>query len=151
LIFFNFDLIFGKFSIIKKYTSESQTLSIEISIIPAEFLFQITILITESLSRPMTPADQMTIINRIIIMKFPIENSLIIQKMINKFNIQIPSLPIYRATVKNFVDYIAAEALVRDLQIKKLQKAAANKKKRSKKTIKLNIIYSETWEIIQEE
>jgi hypothetical protein len=34
--------------------------------------------------------------------------------------------------------------------MKKLQKTAANKKKRSKKIIKLNIIYSETWEIIQE-
>jgi hypothetical protein len=69
--------------------------------------------------------------------------------MIDKFSIWIFSLPIYRAIVKIFIDYTAAEVLVRDLQIKKLQKIAANKKKRSKKIIKLNIIYSETWKIIK--
>jgi hypothetical protein len=98
-----------------------------------------------------TPADQVTVINGIMIIRFLIGNSLIIQEIINKFNIQTPFLPIYRATVKIFVDYTAAEALIRDLQMKKLQEIAANKKKRSKKIIRLNIVYPETWEIIQKE
>ena len=84
-------------------------------------------------------------------MRFPVGNSLIIQKMIDKLSTQSPSLPTYRATVKAFIDYTAAEALVRDLQMKKLQEAAANKKKRSKKTVGLNVVCPETWEIIQEE
>jgi hypothetical protein len=45
---------------------------------------------------------------------------------------------------KAFVNYTAAKTLVRDLQIKKLQEAAANKKKRSKKTVGLSIVYPET-------
>jgi hypothetical protein len=93
-------LIFGKFPIVKKYISEFQTLSIKILIIPAEPSSQITILIIEFLSRPVIPTDQITVINGIIIIKFPIKNLLIIQKMINKFNIQILSSPIYKATVK---------------------------------------------------
>jgi hypothetical protein len=67
-----------------------------------------------------TPADQVTIINRIMIMRFPVRNSLIIQEMIDKLSTQTPSLPTYRATVKAFVNYTAAEVLVRDLQMKKL-------------------------------
>jgi hypothetical protein len=41
--------------------------------------------------------------------------------MIDKLSTQTPFLPTYRATVKAFVNYTAVEALVRDLQIKKLQ------------------------------
>jgi hypothetical protein len=89
-----------------------------------------------------------TVINGIIIMRFPVGNSLVIQEMIDKFSIQTLSLPTYRVTVKAFVDYTAAEILVRDLQIKKLQEAAANKKKRSKKIVGLSVVCPETWEII---
>jgi hypothetical protein len=89
----------------------------------------------------------MTIINGTTIMKFLIKNILIIQEMINKFNIQIPSLPTYKVTVKTFVEYTAAEALIREITIKKLKEAAANKKKRSKKIVELTISYPETWEI----
>jgi hypothetical protein len=74
-----------------------------------------------------------------------------IQKIINKFSIQIFFLPIYKIIVKIFINYTAAETLIRNLQMKKLQKTATNKKKRSKKIIKLNIIYLKTWEIIQKE
>jgi hypothetical protein len=87
LIFFNSNLIFGKFLTVKKYISEPQTPLIKISIISAEFSFQIIILITEFLNCLMIPADQVTVINGIIIIRFLIGNSLIIQKMINKFNI----------------------------------------------------------------
>jgi hypothetical protein len=87
LILFNSNLIFGEFLIIKKYISEFQFLLIEISILPAELLFQIIIFETEFLSRLMIPAGEMTIINRTMIMKFLIKNILIIQEMIDKFNI----------------------------------------------------------------
>jgi hypothetical protein len=80
-------------------------------------------------------------------MKFPIENILIIQKIINRLNIQIPSLSTYKAIVKIFVEYTAAETLIRKITIKKLKEAAANKKKRSKKIIGLTIIYPEAWKI----
>jgi hypothetical protein len=43
-----------------------------------------------------------------------------IQKMINKFNIQIFFLPIYKVIVKIFVNYTIAEILIRDFQMKKL-------------------------------
>jgi hypothetical protein len=78
LIFLNFDLIFGKFLTVKKYISEPQILLIKALIIPAELLSQITVLITRSLSRPIIPADQVTVINGIMIMRFPVGNSLII-------------------------------------------------------------------------
>jgi hypothetical protein len=87
LIFFNFNLIFGKILIVKKYISEFQTPLIETIIVSVEPSFQIIILIIEFLSRPVTPADQVTVINRIIIIRFSIGNSLIIQEMIDKFNI----------------------------------------------------------------
>jgi hypothetical protein len=148
LISFNSDLVFGKFSTVKKYISESQISLIEILIIPAEFSFQIIILVIEFSSRSVISVDQVTVINEIMIMKFSIGNLLIIQKMIDKFSIQIFSLSTYRAIVKAFVNYTAAEILIRDFQIKKLQKTAANKKKRSKKIIELSVVCLETWEII---
>jgi hypothetical protein len=87
LIPFNLNLIFGKFPTVKKYISESQILLIETSIISAESSFQITILIIEFLSRPVIPADQIIVINRIIIIRFLIGNLLIIQEIIDKFSI----------------------------------------------------------------
>jgi hypothetical protein len=147
LIPFNSNLIFGKFLIIKKYTFEFQSPLIEIPILSAEPLSQIIISETRFSNRPIIPADEVTIINGTIIMKFPIKNILIIQKMINRFNIQISSLSIYRITVKIFVEHTAAEILIREITIKKLKETAANKKKRSKKIVGLTIIYSETWEI----
>jgi hypothetical protein len=80
-------LIFGKFPIVQKYTSEFQIPLIEILIIFAEPSSQIIILVIEFLNRSVISADQMTVINEIIIMKFSIKNSLIIQEMIDKFSI----------------------------------------------------------------
>jgi hypothetical protein len=151
LVPFNPDLVLGQLPTVKKYISEPQTSPIETSTIPAEPSSQITVLVTGSSSRPVTPADQVTVINGTMIIRFPVRNSLVIQEIIDKLSTQTPSLPTYRATVKAFINYTTAEALVRDLQIKKLQKAAANKKKRSKKTVRLSVVCPETWEIIQEE
>jgi hypothetical protein len=115
LVPFNPDLVLEKFLTIKKYISESQTSLIKTLIIPAEPSSQITVLVTGSLSRLVTPADQVTVINGIMIIRFPVRNSLIIQEIIDKLSTQNPSLPTYRATVKAFINYIVAEALVRDL------------------------------------
>jgi hypothetical protein len=65
-------------------------------------------------------------------------------------NTQISSLPIYKAHIKTFVQYAAAEALVREITMQKLKQAAANKKKRSKKTVGMSVVYLETWKIHQE-
>jgi hypothetical protein len=86
----------------------------------------------------------MTIINGTIIMKFPIKNILVIQEIIDKFSIQISFLPTYKITVKIFVEYTAAEILIREITMKKLKETAANKKKRSKKIIRLIMICLET-------
>jgi hypothetical protein len=62
---------------------------------------------------------------------------------------QIFSLPIYKAHIKTFVQYAAAEALVRETTIQKLKQTAANKKKRSKKTVGMSVVCLETWKIYQ--
>jgi hypothetical protein len=64
-------------------------------------------------------------------------------------NTQI-SLPIYKAHIKIFVQYAAAEALVRETTMQKLKQAAANKKKRSKKTVGMSVVCLKTWKIHQE-
>ena len=79
-------------------------------------------------------------------MQFPIGNISAIEGMIDKFNIQILSVTAYKTVIKTYVQHAAAEALVRDTTIKKLKEAAANKKKRSKKTIGLSTVCPETWE-----
>jgi hypothetical protein len=63
----------------------------------------------------MIPVDQVTVINGTIIIRFSVGNLLVIQEMIDKLNTQTPFLPTYRATVKAFINYTAAEALIRDL------------------------------------
>jgi hypothetical protein len=65
-------------------------------------------------------------------------------------NTQISSLPIYKAHIKTFVQYAAAEALIRETTMQKLKQAAANKKKRSKKTVRMSVVCLETWKIHQE-
>jgi hypothetical protein len=80
----------------------------------------------------MTPADQVTIIYETVIIQFPVGNATIIQNMINRMSTGTPSIPIYQKTIKNYIDYQAAIALVRDLQMKQLRDVAANKKKRTK-------------------
>jgi hypothetical protein len=80
----------------------------------------------------MIPADQVTIIYGTVIMQFPVGNATVIQNMIDRMSTGTLSIPIYQKTIKNYVDYQAAIALVRDLQIKQLRDVAANKKKRTK-------------------
>jgi hypothetical protein len=82
----------------------------------------------------------MIIFYNIIIMQFSIRNSIIIQNIINRLNIDISFLSVYRTTVKNYIENYLFIALIRDLQINKLRKIAANRKKRSKRIIKYIII-----------
>jgi hypothetical protein len=98
----------------------------------------------------MTPADQVTIIYGTVIMQFPVGNVTVIQNMINRISTGTPFIPIYQKTIKNYVDYQAAIALVRDLQMKQLRDVAANKKKRTKQTVGCTVIDPERWEAIQE-
>jgi hypothetical protein len=75
-----------------------------------------------------------------MIIQFPIRNAMIIQDMINKISTITPSISTYQKTVKNYIDYQATLALIRDLQIKKLKNIAANKKRRSKQIIRYTVI-----------
>jgi hypothetical protein len=84
-----------------------------------------------------------------MIMQFPIENATVIQDMIDRMSITTPSIPTYQKTIKDYVDYQAAIALVRDLQMKELRDVAANKK-RTKQIVRCTVIDPEGWEAIQE-
>jgi hypothetical protein len=77
-----------------------------------------------SSNRPIIPQDQVTIPYNTIIMQFPIRNSIIIQSIINRLNIDTSFLPVYKITIKNYVEYQSSIALIRDLQINKLKKVA---------------------------
>ena len=68
----------------------------------------------------------MTIIYKTIIIRFPVGNATIIQDIIDKISTITPSIPIYQKTIKNYIDYQTAIALVRDLQMKKLRDVTTN-------------------------
>ena len=76
-------------------------------------------------------------------MQFPIGNISAIEGMIDRLDTQTPSVAAYKTVIKTYVQHAAAEALVRDTTMKKLKEAAANKKKRSKKTIGLSTVCPE--------
>jgi hypothetical protein len=95
-------LILAQFFIIKKYISESLLLLIE-DITLDEPLSQITGSKIRFLSRPIIPTSQITVINGIMIMRFPIGNTQIIKGIIDRLDTQTLSLPIYKAYVKIFV------------------------------------------------
>jgi hypothetical protein len=150
LIPFNPDLVLEILPTKKKYTSELLSPSVEITIRPAELSSQITTLEIKSSSRPETPISQVTVTNGTMIMQFPIGNTLIIEGMIDRLDTQTPLIATYKTTIKTFVQYAAAKALVQDTTMNKLKEAAANKKKRSKQTVGLSCVCPETWEIHQE-
>ena len=70
--------------------------------------------------------------------------------MISKLSIATPLIAIHRANVKGFVDYKAAQARIKGHELDLMKTAAANKKKRSKKTVGCLIVDPETWEAIEE-
>jgi hypothetical protein len=117
LIPFNFDLIFALLSTVKKYTSESLLPLIENIILLDESSFQIIISEIRSLSRLIISTSQITVINGIMIMRFLIGNTQIIKGMIDRLDIQISFLPIYKIYIKTFVQHAAAEVLIREIII----------------------------------
>jgi hypothetical protein len=143
LVPFNSDLILQILSIKKKYISEPLPLPVRVAVLSAEPLSQITISETRSLNRPVTL--QITVINGTIIMQFPIKNTSAIEGIINRLNTQTPLITAYKTVIKTYVQHAVTEALIRDTTMKKLKEAAANKKKRSKKTIRLSTVYPKTW------
>jgi hypothetical protein len=143
LVPFDPDSVLKTLPKVKKYTAKNQPTLIE----PQP---ELTTLEIRSSSRPMTPADQMTIIHRTMIMQFPVRNATVIQNMIDRISTATPSIPTYQKTIKNYVDYQATLTLIRDLQMKKLRDVTVNKKKRTKQTVGCTVIDPEGWEAIQE-
>jgi hypothetical protein len=103
LISFNPDLVLAQLLTVKKYISEPLPLLIEDITLLDEPLFQITVSEIRSLNRPVIPTSQITVTNGTMIMRFLIENTQIIKRMINRLDTQTPSLPIYKAHIKIFV------------------------------------------------
>src|ERR1700722_9024474 len=91
LVPFDPDFIFNTLPKVKKYTAENQPELIALEI--------------RSSSRPMIPADQVTIIHGTMIMQFSVGNATVIQNMIDRMSTATPSIPIYQKTIKNYVDY----------------------------------------------
>jgi hypothetical protein len=88
LVPFDPDSVLKTFSKVKKYTPEDQPILIE----PQPELAALEI---RFLSRPMTPADQVTIIYGTVIMQFPVGNVTVIQNMIDRMSTGTPFIPIY--------------------------------------------------------
>jgi hypothetical protein len=97
----------------------------------------------------MTPHAMITIIVGIKVIRFPIDDPAYLDYMISKLSVITLSIAIYRANVKGFVDYKAAQARIRRHELGLMRTAAANKKKRSKKTVRCSIVDPKTWEIIE--
>ena len=53
--------------------------------------------------------------------------------------------------MKAFIDWEVAEGVIKDRENKTLRQAQANKKQRSKKTIGLTVIDTDTWEEVREQ
>jgi hypothetical protein len=88
LVSFDPDFVLNTLPKVKKYTAEDQPISIE----PQP---ELTALEIRSLSRLMTPADQVTIIHGTMIMQFPVRNATVIQNMIDRMSTATPSIFIY--------------------------------------------------------
>jgi hypothetical protein len=82
--------------------------------------------------------------------RFPINDPAYLDYMISKLSVAIFLIAIYRANVKGFVDYKVAQARIRSHELGLMRTAAANKKKRLKKTVRCLIVDPETWEAIEE-
>jgi hypothetical protein len=88
LVPFNPNSVFKTLPKVKKYISENQPILIE----PQP---ELAVLEIRSSSRPMIPADQVTIVYGIVIMQFPVGNATVIQNMIDRISTGTPSIPTY--------------------------------------------------------
>ncbi len=67
------------------------------------------------------------------------------KQWIDKLSTDTPSIAVYKAKLEAFIDWQVADGRVKQQEIQSLQKAADNRKSRSKKTIDLKIINAETY------
>ena len=75
-----------------------------------------------------------------------------VEGWIDKLNTNTPSVPQYKAKLKAFVSWQATDRCIKQQEIAALQKAAAaNKKKRSKKTIGLTVVDADSYTLHREE
>jgi hypothetical protein len=63
-----------------------------------------------------------------MIMQISIRNLIIIYDIINRLDINISFLLVYRISIKNYIKYQLFIAFIRNFQIDKLRKIAANRK-----------------------
>jgi hypothetical protein len=82
--------------------------------------------------------------------RFPVNDSTYLDYMIGKLSTNTPSIASHRANVKAYIDYKAAQERIKAHELSLIKETMANKKKRSKKTVKYSVIDPETWETILE-
>jgi hypothetical protein len=79
------------------------------------------------------------------IIDLPIDKSQRAKELINKLDTNIPLLHIYKINLEAFINWQQAEICLKQREIRTLRNAAINRKPRSKKTVKLKIIDTNTY------
>jgi hypothetical protein len=115
-------------------------------------------------SRPTTPEQQSpesapasSITPRVIFqdgsvtIELPIRKAEEAKQWVDKLSTVTPSIDFYKRSVKAFIDWEIAEGVIREQENKTLRQAQANKKQRSKKTLKLTVIDADTWDEVKEQ
>jgi hypothetical protein len=101
-------------------------------------------------NRSVTPYAMISIIVGIKTIRFLVDDSTYLDYMIGKLSIDILSIAVYRANVKAYIDYKAAQERIKAHELSLIRNAVTNKKKRSKKTVGCSVVDPETWETILE-
>jgi len=83
------------------------------------------------------------IIVGIKIIRFLVDDSIYLDYMIGKLSIITLLIAIYRANVKVYIDYKAAQERIKAYKLNLIRKAVTNKKKRLKKIVGYSIINPE--------
>jgi hypothetical protein len=91
-----------------------------------------------------------TIIVKTTITRFPANDPNYLAYMIDKLSTKTPSINKYRTNLRAYLKYKNAQTQIKKHELTLHKKAAANKKKRSKKTVGNSYVNPETWEAIQE-
>jgi hypothetical protein len=147
LIPFNPNIVLDKLRKPKKYTSHDKSLPPPSPPLPLAKSIK-TLLKCDN--RPVIPYAMISIIVGTKTIRFPVNDSTYLDYMIGKLSTDTSSIAIYRANVKAYVDYKAAQERIKAHELSLIKKVVANKKKRSKKTVGCSVINPETWEAILE-
>ncbi len=136
MIPFDPNIILNKLKKPKKYIS-SDKLSPSLSFAKLiEILFRCE-------NRSVTPYAMIFIIVGIKIIRFLVDDSIYLDYMIGKLSIITLLIAIYRANVKVYIDYKAAQERIKAYKLNLIRKAVTNKKKRLKKIVGYSIINPE--------